>query len=244
MKLAYLLYGLIILAACSQVLVTNFEECLAAGNPAMESHPRQCIHDGENFVEVLDEPVLAGPEFTACDTPRPEACTREYNPVCAMKDNGLRCITSPCQSEDAVTESTSCTACSDQTISGHYPGPCEVHQFVVCADSVNPFDINAMAIDPGWICVDICPGNYDPYITQIGATFCINHYGENEIGEWEVCSASSTTCNCVKAYETTQNDQIGDAEFRCVPDNYAERLLFRGGQEHLDEDGQASVVIA
>ena len=35
--------------------ITNFEECLAAGNPAMESHPRQCkTVDGKHFVEIID----------------------------------------------------------------------------------------------------------------------------------------------------------------------------------------------
>src|SRR3989344_8105207 len=32
--------------------VTNFEECVAAGNPVMESYPRQCRSaDGKLFVE-------------------------------------------------------------------------------------------------------------------------------------------------------------------------------------------------
>lgn len=34
--------------------VTNFKECIAAGNPAMESYPRQCIHDDQHFVEDID----------------------------------------------------------------------------------------------------------------------------------------------------------------------------------------------
>ena len=35
--------------------ITNFEECIAAGNPAMESHPRQCrTADGQHFTEELD----------------------------------------------------------------------------------------------------------------------------------------------------------------------------------------------
>ena len=34
--------------------ITNFEECIAAGNPAMESHPRQCkTVDGKHFVEEI-----------------------------------------------------------------------------------------------------------------------------------------------------------------------------------------------
>ena len=34
--------------------IESFEECVAAGNPIMESYPRQCrTEDGENFVEVI-----------------------------------------------------------------------------------------------------------------------------------------------------------------------------------------------
>ncbi len=33
--------------------VSNFEECLAAGNPAMESYPRQCRHEDKTFVEDI-----------------------------------------------------------------------------------------------------------------------------------------------------------------------------------------------
>lgn len=43
------------------VTVTNFEECIAAGNPAMESYPRQCIHGDLHFVEDVtgDVPTSA-----------------------------------------------------------------------------------------------------------------------------------------------------------------------------------------
>ena len=35
--------------------INSFDECLASGNPAMESHPRQCITtDGKHFVEQID----------------------------------------------------------------------------------------------------------------------------------------------------------------------------------------------
>jgi len=35
---------------------TNFEECVAEGNPVMESYPRQCISkEGEHFVEEIEE---------------------------------------------------------------------------------------------------------------------------------------------------------------------------------------------
>ena len=36
--------------------IESFEECVAAGNPVMESYPRQCkTTDGKNFVEVVDK---------------------------------------------------------------------------------------------------------------------------------------------------------------------------------------------
>lgn len=37
--------------------VTSFEECVAAGNPVMESYPRQCRHNGQTFTEITNESV-------------------------------------------------------------------------------------------------------------------------------------------------------------------------------------------
>lgn len=33
--------------------VNNFEDCVRAGNPVMESYPRQCMHEGANYIEVI-----------------------------------------------------------------------------------------------------------------------------------------------------------------------------------------------
>ena len=50
---------------------------------------------------------------TACTDPRPEACTRDYVPVCAtLKDGGTR------------TYSNGCSACADAAVTGHRPGEC------------------------------------------------------------------------------------------------------------------------
>jgi hypothetical protein len=35
--------------------VTNFEQCVAAGNPIMESYPAQCIHKDQHFVQEIKE---------------------------------------------------------------------------------------------------------------------------------------------------------------------------------------------
>lgn len=37
--------------------ITNFEECAAAGNPIMESYPRQCRVNGQTFVEIIEQPA-------------------------------------------------------------------------------------------------------------------------------------------------------------------------------------------
>lgn len=45
----------------SSVIATNFEECVMAGNPVMESYPRQCrTDDGKIFVEEISGDSSAG----------------------------------------------------------------------------------------------------------------------------------------------------------------------------------------
>jgi hypothetical protein len=55
----------------------------------------------------------AGPA-TACVEPRPQVCTMEYNPVCALKADGSR-----------ATYSSGCNACADSAVTGFDPGPCD-----------------------------------------------------------------------------------------------------------------------
>ncbi len=65
MKNFFITLLFIILISCTQQIeindkqiITNFEECVKAGNPVMESYPRQCrLSDGTNFVEELDKSV-------------------------------------------------------------------------------------------------------------------------------------------------------------------------------------------
>ena len=77
--------------------------------------------------EPSTEHVETGPEvaYTACESPRPQICTLEYNPVCAVKDTGVRCVTTPCPSAEEVTYATGCTACTDPKVLRHRPGACE-----------------------------------------------------------------------------------------------------------------------
>lgn len=64
---------------------------------------------------------------TRCEDPRPEACTRDYRPVCALRDTGIRCVTIPCPSTEWKTYGNACDACSDADVIGHLPGACDAN---------------------------------------------------------------------------------------------------------------------
>ncbi len=52
-------------------------------------------------------------DLILCEEPRPQVCTREYNPVCATLKNG-----------SLKTGSTGCTSCSDPEVVGYKMGAC------------------------------------------------------------------------------------------------------------------------
>lgn len=51
-------------------LITNFTECIAAGNPVAESYPRQCRANGETFVEDIGN-ELEKQDLIRLESPRP-----------------------------------------------------------------------------------------------------------------------------------------------------------------------------
>jgi len=63
-------------------------------------------------------------KWVVCTDPRPEMCTMEYAPVCAQRDNGIRCVQAPCPSTDLVTYSNACSACSDAKVYAYRLGEC------------------------------------------------------------------------------------------------------------------------
>lgn len=52
------------------LLVENFEACVKAGNPIMESYPRQCQHGGRTFTEDIGN-ELEKADFIRINAPRP-----------------------------------------------------------------------------------------------------------------------------------------------------------------------------
>ena len=85
-----------------------------------------CQSPKQSNVEVtpVPPPIVSNPEITECKSPRPQMCTKEYRPVCATRDTGVRCVTTPCPSTELVTNSNACTACSDEKVFGYIPGAC------------------------------------------------------------------------------------------------------------------------
>ena len=55
-----------------------------------------------------------GSSWSRCTDPRPQICTREYDPVCARRSDG-----------SWHTLSTGCTACSDEEVEGFRREACE-----------------------------------------------------------------------------------------------------------------------
>lgn len=90
----------------STPFVTNFEECVAMGNPVMESYPRQCRHEDMTFVEDI--------------TKVPRACTMEAK-LCpdgtAVGRTGPNCEFAKCPGENSNRDNSKpinkCTKDSD-----------------------------------------------------------------------------------------------------------------------------------
>ena len=54
-------------------------------------------------------------DLILCEEPRPQICTREYDPVCATLKDG-----------STTTGSTGCTSCSDPEVVGYKKGACGI----------------------------------------------------------------------------------------------------------------------
>ena len=87
---------------CVDGKVDNFKECVAAGNPVMESYPRQCTHNNQTFTEII--------ENFCSNKETGEICMTLHDPVCGhpLKE----------------TFSNSCFACQNQEVVYWIQGEC------------------------------------------------------------------------------------------------------------------------
>jgi len=81
-----------------------------------------CESTKPEVVDVVTAPE--SPQQTQCKDPRPQMCTKEYRPVCATRDTGVRCVTTPCPSTELVTKGNACTACADEKVFSYIEGAC------------------------------------------------------------------------------------------------------------------------
>ncbi|MCK5394985.1 MAG: hypothetical protein KAJ32_03285 [Gammaproteobacteria bacterium] len=66
-----------------------------------------------SYTEKYDINEPGALDVILCEEPRPQICTREYNPVCAILKDG-----------STKTGSTGCTSCSDPEVVSYKMGAC------------------------------------------------------------------------------------------------------------------------
>lgn len=103
-----------------QFKITNFEKCLEAGNPAMESHPRQC--EANKILYIEDLPGEKPKAYCLPDQRKVDFCTTQHDPVCGYFDSS----DSECFFNQNCTQtfSNKCMACADKTVIFYRRGRC------------------------------------------------------------------------------------------------------------------------
>ncbi len=86
---------------CVDGEINNFKECVAAGNPIMESYPRKCNANNQTYTEIIEN---------FCTGEIPEVCMNLYEPVCGY----------PLEK----TFSNSCFACQNSEVVYWVKGEC------------------------------------------------------------------------------------------------------------------------
>lgn len=78
--------------------VTNFEECAEAGNPVMESYPRQCRHEGVLYIEDIakDVPIEARHENRIIYTFETSLPEDPFVRHCTLEGGTFNSCGSPC----------------------------------------------------------------------------------------------------------------------------------------------------
>lgn len=97
--------------------ITNFKECVAAGNPIRKSNPAQCEANGVIYLDEVGQSKACTDESRKAD-----ACGEILDPVCATVE--IQCIKAPC---DPVWQTfpNPCEACLNPLVITYTTGECE-----------------------------------------------------------------------------------------------------------------------
>ncbi len=84
-----------------------------------------CIFAGCAQSSESTQRAAASENLIECAVESPQICTREYIPVCGLRETGVRCVTTPCESTEWKTYGNACTACSDIKVYGYRLNSCK-----------------------------------------------------------------------------------------------------------------------
>lgn len=94
--------------------IDSYDDCVAAGNPILESYPEKCIANNITYTKELEK------NFCSPESKNATVCTMEYMPVCGWFSNDIQCIKYPC----AADFSNPCQACIDEKVEYWTMGEC------------------------------------------------------------------------------------------------------------------------
>jgi len=97
----------------------------AAQDPASSDPPHaESAPDAPTSPEPTADAPAGRLAFIQCEGERNPMCTKEFRPVCGEVDNGVRCVTTPCNSTEQREFGNACMACAEPKTTGYWPVAC------------------------------------------------------------------------------------------------------------------------
>lgn len=175
-----LVIGAVMLTACQKEnpMPVDIGEGIGNSVEYVSEDPEQCMtlrFACENGLEAFSDetgcgcrPVTEGKlQAIDCTDPRPEACTREYMPVCGQVQ--VQCITEPCDMQKQ-TFSNKCEACANSLTISYTEGACEEENLAGGTVPAGTNEEQCRNIGGKWTGYD-CEGLSQEQCQEIGGVF-------------------------------------------------------------------------